>query len=404
MSPTNKRMVLWLLVAAVVSLGLLFSFRPEAVAVDLVTVQQQPMVVTIAEEGKTRVHDMYVLSAPVAGRVKRIDAHVGDPVSAGETVLAQIEPGDPSLLDPRSEAQARAALQAAESAQELAKAEVDQAEAELEFAESEWRRASELVVNGTISQHDYDLAARTLKTQQAVLATARAGLQVRMFELDQARAQLLSPLQTQQAHQDCECLPITAPVSGRVFRIYNASERVVAAGEPLLEIGNPLDLEISVDFLSSDAVKIQPGQAVIIAGWGGGEPLEGRVRLVEPFGFTKVSALGIEEQRVNVIIDFTGPDEERTALGHGYQVEARVVLWQSDDALTVPLTALYRVGEQWAVMVEANGRAEQRMVELDHRNNTDAAVLDGLQAGDRVVAHLSDRVQPGVRISQRQAE
>lgn len=404
MSPRNKRILLWLLVAAVVICGLLFSFRPEPVAVDLATVQQQPMVVTIAEEGKTRVHDMYVLSAPVAGRVKRIDAHVGDPVSAGETVLASIEPGDPSLLDPRSEAQARAALQAAESARELAQAEVDQAEAELEFAQSEWRRASELVVNGTISQHDYDLAARALKTQQAALATARAGLQVRMFELEQARAQLLSPLQTQQPAQDCECLPITAPVSGRVFRIYNASERVVAAGEPLVEIGDPLDLEISVDFLSSDAVQIHSGQDVIIAGWGGGEPLEGRVRLVEPFGFTKVSALGIEEQRVNVIIDFTGPVEQRAALGHGYQVEARVILWQSDQALTVPLTALYRVGEQWTVMLEQDGRAVERSVELGHRNGVSAEILDGLAAGDRVVAHLSDRVQPGVRITPRRAD
>jgi HlyD family secretion protein len=148
-------------------------------------------------------------------------------------------------------------------------------------------------------------------------------------------------------------------------------------------------------------VKIQPGQAVIIAGWGGGEPLEGRVRLVEPFGFTKVSALGIEEQRVNVIIDFTGPVEDRTALGHGYQVEARVILWQSENALTVPLTALYRVGEQWAVLVETNGRAEQRLVELGHRNNSVAEALEGLQAGDRVVAHLSDRVQAGIRISER---
>ncbi|HET6564162.1 MAG TPA: HlyD family efflux transporter periplasmic adaptor subunit [Xanthomonadales bacterium] len=397
-------MLLWLVVAAIVAVGLLLSFRPQAIPVDLVTVHLEPMVVTIAEEGKTQVHDMYVLSAPVAGQVMRINAHVGDPVQAGETVLARIEPGDPSLLDPRSEAQAQAALRTAESALALAQAEVDQATAELEFAQSEWRRANELVSNGTISQRDYDNASRALKAQQAALATTRASLQMRLFELDQAKAQLLSPLQTQQPLQDCECLPITAPVSGRVFKVFNASERVVAAGEPLLEIGDPMDLEISVDFLSSDAVKIRPGQSVIIAGWGGSEPLEGRVRLVEPFGFTKVSALGIEEQRVNVIIDFTGPVELRTALGHGYQVEARVILWSSDNALTVPLTALYRVGSQWSVMLERNGRAVQQEVVLGHRNATAAEILQGLEAGDRVVAYLSDRVQPGVRITQRQAD
>lgn len=401
MTAMNKRIVTWALLSGLVALSMFLAFRPQAVAVDLTTVQPGPMVVMVAEEGYTRVHDMYELSAPVAGRVKRIDAHVGDWVKAGETVLAQIEPGDPSLLDPRTEAQARAAVQTAESARALAEAEVEQAAAELEFAESEWRRANDLVVKGTISRRDFDDAARAHKAGQAALATARAALQMRLFELEQARAQLMSPAETRATRADCDCVPITAPVSGRVMRIPNSSARVVAAGEPLLEIGDPADLEIIVDFLSADAVLIRPGQAVIIDGWGGAEPLSGRVRVVEPFGFTKVSALGIEEQRVNVTIDFVGPADRRKQLGHGYQVEARVILWESESALTVPLTALFRAGEDWAVFIERDGRAQARPVRIGQRNGLVAEVLEGLAPGDRVLSHLSDRVTEGARITER---
>jgi HlyD family secretion protein len=403
MTAMAKRIVIWTVIAGLVAAGLVLSFRPQPLAVDMITVEPGPMTVTVAEEGQTRVHDMFVLSSPVAGHVKRIEAHVGDKVVAGETVLAQIEPGDPSFLDPRSEAQARAALKTAESARALAAAEVEQAAAELEFAQVEWRRASELVVNGTISRREFDDAERGYKARTAALATARAGLQMRLFELDQARALLLSPTQTQAPHADCDCVPITAPVSGRVLKVMNPSERVVTAGEPLLEIGDPGDLEISVDFLSADAVKIKPGQSVIVDGWGGEHTLAGRVRLVEPFGFTKVSALGIEEQRVNVTIDFAGTVNERARLGHGYQVEARVVLWQAEAVLTVPLTALFRIGSEWAVFVERDGRAELRAVRIGQRNGLVAQVLQGVAAGDHVIAHLNDRIVDGIRITQRNA-
>jgi HlyD family secretion protein len=401
MTAMNKRIVIWTVLAGLVASALMLAFRPQPVAVDLTTVQPGTMVVMVAEEGFTRVHDMYELSAPVAGRVKRIEVHVGDAVVAGETVLAQIEPGDPTLLDPRSEAQARAALQTAESALVLAQAEVKQAEAEMEFAESEWRRSNDLVAKGTISRRDFDNADRGHKAGKAALDTARAALQMRMFELDQARAQLLSPAEARAPHEDCDCVPITAPVSGRVMRILNPSARVVASGEPLLEIGNPGDLEIIVDFLSADAVLIRPGQTVIIEGWGGPEPLAGRVRVVEPFGFTKVSALGIEEQRVNVTIDFVGPAEQRERLGHGYQVEARVVLWEAESVLTVPLTALFRTDEGWAVFVEEDGRSRARPVQLSQRNGLVAEVVEGLQPGDRVLTHLSDRITGGARITER---
>jgi HlyD family secretion protein len=401
MSATNKRVIIWAMLTGLVALGLLLAFRPQAVLVDLTSVQPGSMAVFVADEGYTRVHDMYELSAPVAGQVQRIQVHAGDAVVAGETVVAQIEPGDPSLLDPRSEAQARAALQTAESALDLARAEVKQAEAEMEFAESEWRRANDLLASGMISRRDFDDAERAHKAGKADLDTARAGFQMGLFELEQVRAQLLSPGEARQARGDCECIPIMAPVSGRVMRIPNPSARVVGAGEVLMEIGDPESLEVVVDFLSIDAVLISPGQEVIIDEWGGAKPLAGRVRMVEPFGFTKVSALGIEEQRVNVTIDFTDPIKQRQRLGHGYQVQARVQIWKADSVLTVPLTALYRIDQGWAVFVSEDGRAHSRPVRIGQRNGLVAEVAEGLQPGDQVLTHLSDRVTEGVRVRQR---
>ena len=398
MTATGKRLVVWGTVATLLILGLALAFAPRPVPVDLVTLELGPMSVTVEEEGQTRIHDVYVLSAPVAGRVQRIDAHVGDAVVAGDTVLARIEPGDPSLLDPRSEALARAAIEAAESARALAVAQLEEATAELEFAQATLRRAYQLQERGVISTEAFDVAVRDDRTRRAAVETARAAVQVRLFELEQARAQLLSPTQTQDPHLECDCVPLTAPVSGRVLSIASTSERVVLAGEPILEIGDPADLEITADFLSASAVRISPGQRVMIEGWGGDGALAGHVRTVEPFGFTKISALGIEEQRVNVIIDFDDPPNEWSRLGHGYQVEARVVLWESETVLTVPLTATFRQDEDWVVFKEQDRRAALTRVQLGQRNGLVAEVVSGLAAGDRVVAHPSDRVGEGVRI------
>jgi HlyD family secretion protein len=325
---------------------------------------------------------------------------VGDPVVANETVLAQIEPGDPSFLDPRSEAQARAMIQAAEAARDLATAAVQDADAQYEFARAEYARMQELVVEGSVSKRDLDSAERDYKARRAGLGTARAALQVRNYELELARAQLVSPLQTQGPQEECECIPITAPVSGRILQIVDRSERVVREGDMLMQIGDSTDLEIVVDYLSMDAVKIEAGQRVIIENWGGNVLLEGRVRLVEPFGFLKISALGIEEQRVNVIIDFAN-DKGWERLGHGYQVESRVVLLEADAVLTVPLTALFRDGEHWALFIEEDGRARLRHVEMGQRNGVIAEIGDGLEAGNRVVVHPSDRITDGVRIASR---
>jgi HlyD family secretion protein len=359
------------------------------------------MEVTADEEGETRVHDVFVLSAPVAGRLRRIDAHVGDPVLADETVLARIEPADPTFLDPRTEAQARAARQAAVSALTLAKARVEEARAEFEYADAEFHRARELIAKGTISVRDAEAAERAYKARRAALSTAQAAVQMRTYELQQAEALLISPAQSRTRTDECDCVDVTAPVSGQVLQIVNPSERIVTAGEALVEIGDPGDLEIVVDFLSADAVQIEPGQRVIIERWGGESALVGHVRRIEPFGFRKTSALGIEEQRVNVIVDFTSPRNEWSRLGHGYQVDVRVVLWEQDAVLAIPLTALFRDDQRWAVFVDDDGRAALREVVVGHRNGMVAEIVSGLARGDRVVLHPSNRVIDGVRITGR---
>jgi HlyD family secretion protein len=394
-------MMFWGTLVAIVLLGLAFAFSPRAVIVDMVTVDRGELVITVNDEGETRVHDVYVLSAPVAGHMRRIDLHAGDAVTALETIVAEIQPIDPAFLDPRSEAQARADLRAAQSARELAEAEVERARAELVFAEREHSRSVRLIKDGTISQRDLDTAERNKRMTTAALATAIAAFDVRSYELERARAALVSPSQTTAGSEDCDCVAIRAPVHGRVLRILQQSEGVVAAGSPLIEIGNPRDLEIVVDLLSPDAVKVGPGQRVIIERWGGGAPLAGRVRLVEPFGYTKISALGIEEQRVNVVIDLTSDEGEWQRLAHGYQVDVRIVLWESDDTLIVPLLALFRDGSEWSVFVESDGRAELRKVEIGRRNSLDAEVLSGLEAGESVVLYPGGRVSSGVRIAER---
>jgi HlyD family secretion protein len=392
---------LWGAIAAALGVALALAFRPRAVAVDTSIVELGTLVVTVEDEGKTRVHDVYVLSAPVTGRMRRIDLHVGDPVVAAETVVAEIEPVDPAFLDPRSEAQARAEVHAMESAEKFAGAAVEQAQAELDFARREYDRARELIRENTISQRGLDEAERAYRTRRAALLTAQAELDRTVYQLERARAQLISPAGLRPTVGECACIALRSPVDGQVLKLSQQSEAVVAAGTSLAEVGDPRDLEIAVDLLSTDAVKVQAGQRVIIDGWGGPAPLEGRVRLVEPFGFTKVSALGIEEQRVNAIIDIVSPRDEWTRLAHGFQVDARIVLAERAAVLTVPLTALFRDGDDWAVFVVARGRAQLRHVTLSERNGVDAEITAGLAAGERVVLHPSDRVTDGVRVAPR---
>ncbi len=401
MKAHERRNLLWAILGGAVLLALFLAFRPQALPVDVLTLESSDLVVTVDEEGETRVRDVFVLSTPVAGRMLRIEAEAGDDVIANESILAEIEPVDPGFLDFRSEAQAQAAIRSAQSATALAQAEVDQALAELEFARAELDRARELIIDNTISQRALDDAERLQKTTKATYTTKLAALQVKNFELERARAELLSPTQGRPAPGDCECIPVSSPVDGVILRVLQESEGVVPAGEPLLEIGNSTDLEIVVDLLSADAVKVASGQRVIIEGWGGEVALEGRVQRVEPFGFTKVSALGIEEQRVNVIVDFVSEPQQWARLGHGYQVDLRIVLWEGSDLIRVPLTALFRNGNQWALFVDNDGEAERRQVEIGKRNGLQAEIVSGLEAGERIVMHPGDQVVDGVRIQPR---
>ena len=396
-----RRMTVWGVLILAVAVGIGYAFRPQPVLVDLASVGRGPLVVTVDEEGETRVKDIFVVSAPVMGRVLRIEAEVGDSVVAGETVVAELEPVDPGFLDLRSRAEGEAVVRAAEAARVLAAADVKRAEAELDFAGIELDRAERLLRKEWISESAYDSAQRAYETREAEVETAQAALEMSEHELDTASARLLSPTDDMGVREPCDCVPIRAPVDGRVLRVLHESAGVVQAAEPLLEIGDPENLEIVVDLLSADAVKVRAGQPVIVEEWGGGAPLAGRVRRVEPFGFTKVSALGIEEQRVNVIIDFTDPAENWARLGHGYRVEARIVLWQGDDVLKAPQGALFRQDGQWSVYVVEDGRARLRAVTLGQSNGFEAEIADGLTADATIVLHPSDRLAPDIRVAER---
>jgi len=389
----------WLPIAAATLATLTWLFWPRAVPVDFAVAGTGPLAVSISDEGETRVRDVFVVSAPVPGLMRRITLEAGDPVIAGKTVTARIEPSDPSFLDRRTAAEARAAAGAAEAAQKLAVASVRRAEAELDFARAELKRYRGLAERDTVSANDLDAAERRSRTAEAALDEARAALRVRESELAQARARLMAPgMARRNRSADCDCVDVYSPVSGTVLRILKESESVVTSGTALLEIGDPAEMEIVADLLSTDAVKVRAGQRVLIEAWGGDEPLGGEVRRVEPFGFTKVSALGIEEQRVNVIIDFTDPPQRWQRLGHGYRVEPRIILAATDSALKVPRAALFRDAGQWAVFFDDGGTARLRHVKLGLENGLEAEIIEGLAAGDRVVLQPGDRVSDGTRV------
>jgi HlyD family secretion protein len=300
------------------------------------------------------------------------------------------------------ETELRATANAAEAARANASAAVQRAQADRDFARAELERFRGLAARDTIAQNALDDAQRRERTASAALAEAKAQLAMREHEQERARAALLAPNAAGTTSGDCACVDVYTPITGRVLRVLQKSEGVVASSTPLIEVGDPAELEIVVDLLSADAVRVAPGQRVYIEGWGEPEPLNGVVQRVEPFGFTKISALGIEEQRVNVIIDFTDPPERWQRLGHGYRVEPRIVLWQSEDVLKIPLPALFRDGDAWAVFAVDGGRAALRHVKLGRDNGIEAEIVEGLEAGQEVVLHPSDRVTDGARIVARE--
>jgi HlyD family secretion protein len=367
------------------------------------------MEVTVDDDGKTNLRHIYAVSAPIAGKVLRIsqrpgDAgpsrHVGDEVDSA-TVVAVMQPTTPNFNDVRSREEAQAAVAAADAAVKQAESEVRKLEAAVKFYRIELERAQALARTQAVSAQALDRARFDAETNEAALTSAKAQVQVWQGVRASLAARLIEPstVAGSPANPGC-CIEVRAPVTGRVLKIVQQSEAVVQAGTPLIEIGDPRDLEVIADLLSADAVKISTGAAVRIDGWGG-PPIRGRVTRVDPTGFLKVSSLGIEEQRVRVTIDLVDPPETWSRLGHDYRVIVHVTVWNIDDALTVPLGALFRKGDEWAMFTAQEGRAHTTAVQVGHRNARAAEVLAGLSTGDHIVLHPSDRIADGVRITPR---
>jgi HlyD family secretion protein len=383
--------------AAILALLVVLAFWPKPASVDLAPAERGRMTVTVDEEGKTRVRDRFVVSAPVAGHVQRIELEPGDSVVAGVSVVATFNPADPNPLDVRTRAEAEAGAKAAEASLGRARAERERAAAAEKLARSDLGRTQALAAKQATSRQSLDSAESQARSAEEALRAAEFGVANATQELARARARLFSA--SERSAPGPQSILLHSPIDGVVFKRLRESEAVVPAGEPLIEMGDPRRLEIVVDFLSTDAVKIRPGDLAQIERWGGEAVVHGRVRLVEPSGFLKISALGVEEQRVNVIIDFQDPFEAWKRLGDGYRVEVRVIIWQEEGVLKIPTSSLFRRGKSWAVFVAENGRARLRLVEIGRRNDTEAQVLSGIAKGEIVIVHPGEAVKDGSRVT-----
>ncbi len=378
-----------------------YVLRPDPVPVDLGGVDWRSLTLSVREAGLTRIRERYAISTPLDGRLQRITLKVGDQVNADQTVIARLEPTLPTLLDPRAIAQIKARVQAAQRRVEVAKLRLESATVEARHAEAERARIYQLYQQDAVAEAERQHAELQARLSTDAQRAAQYDVEICEFELELERAALLI---TESSHEDSPAdmlLTIRAPIDGRVLRMHQEHSAVIPAGTVLLEIGDPHDLEVVVDVLSRDAVKIQPGAAVTLHRWGGPQSLRGTVRYVEPSGYTKVSALGVEEQRVDVVIDFSDPPQQRAALGDAFRVEAEISLWHNPHVLTVPTAALFRSGEQWAAFVHADGRAQQQQVQLGQRNEQLAEVLDGLSPGVDVVLYPSEQIRTGTPIRSR---
>jgi HlyD family secretion protein len=387
-----------MLVGALVLAAIVYGFLPRPVEADLAEVTRGPMRVTVDEEGKTRIRERYVVSAPLTGTLHRVRLKPGHKVARGETV-AVIEPTDPKLLDARERAEAAARVGIAEAALKQAEARVTAARREHELAVAQFDRARASYAKGGASIDEVHITESRAQVKAAEIRAAEAAERVARSELDLARAALIRTDPASALPAESARLEVPAPADGKVLRVFQESAAVVTPGTPILEVGDPADLELVIEALSTDAVRISPGDRVIVERWGGDGSLEARVRWVEPAGFLKKSALGVEEQRVYVIADFVGPPEKRLALGDAFRVETRIVVWESADSVRVPAGALFRGPDgRWAVFAVRDGRAATTPLTVGRSNGLEAEVLAGLAPGDRVVLHPSDRVKDGVEV------
>jgi HlyD family secretion protein len=389
----NRRVLLSVLIVGTL---VAVAVWPRAVPVETGVVVRGPLLATIDEEGETRVRHRYILTAPVSGEVLRIDLEPGDPVTRGMT-LATVRAAPPVPLDARARAETEAAILSARAALGRLTAERDRAETTLRRVRQQTERTRTLAQAGAVAPEELEAREAELQMAQEAVQAAEFAVAQAQHDIDAAAARLAPP-SSAGGRRD---YTVTSPVNGVVLRRHRESQSVVPAGEPLLEVGDPNQLEIVADLLSADAVAIAPGSEVLIERWGGNQILEGRVRRIEPAGFTKISALGVEEQRVNAIIEFETPTEAARALGDGYRVDVRIVTWRTDAALKLPPGALFREGDAWAVYVVQVGVARVRSVTVGHRSDTEAEITCGLEAGDSVVLFPPDTLEDGRKVTPR---
>jgi len=372
--------------------------RPKPLPVEIGVVSRGSLAVSVLEEGKTRIRHRYTISPPVGGFLQRVELRAGAPIEAGKTVLARIQAELASLLDPRAQSQAEAQVHAAEASLHQHQADLERASTAADLAERERQRALPLHQTGAISVKDWDSADMASTMRQRELRSAEFGLEVAKFELEQAQAALLQA----EGHIDPSAEPfkIVAPVSGYVLNVFEESARVMPAGTPVMEVGDPTDLEAEIELLSTDAAGVKPGATAMIERWGGPKPIPATVEIVEPAAFTKVSALGVEEQRVKVRVEFSEhPGQEQ--LGDRYRVEARIFTWNSADVLQIPTGALFRRGGDWMCFVADSGKAKLQKVEIGHNNGIAAEVLSGISDGQKVILHPPDAVTAGAAVRAR---
>jgi HlyD family secretion protein len=386
------------IVAAVVVALLTIWLRPTPVRVNVAKATRGPMRVTVDGEGKTRVRDRYVVAAPVAGRLRRIALRRGDAVESGQ-VIAQIDPLPLTPLDPRQRAEAIARVNAAQDAKREIDRMIERSKAIYDQARRDCERCEILARSGDISRQELERAQTAVTTSFREYEAARSRAESAVHEVEIASAALLAANQSQSQSPARAAVRVHAPTRGKVLRVVEESERVIVAGAPMVELSNPAKLELVIELLSTDAVKVLPGAQVFIEEWGGPEALEARVRLVEPSAFTKISALGIEEQRVNVVADLTGPS---SVLGDGYRIEGRIVVWQTEDVLQVPVSALFRRGDSWSLFVVENGIARSRDVEIGQRTPFQAEIKGGLEEGAEVIVHPSNEITDGTRLERQE--
>lgn len=397
----SKRTITLIGLGAALIVGLSYvSFRTDPVPVDLATVSRGPLEITINADGKTQVHDLFEIASPISGTALRSPVEEGDAVRAGETIVAIVRPSSSGLLDARAQLQAEAALQEALAARHVAEADLKQAEETQAFAQTQFDRTKALVERSVASVTRLEDASQRLAVANAAIQAAQARIEMSDGAIERARASLLGPSDKMSAPDSC-CVEVISPADGVVLSVAAISERPVLIGAPLVSIGDPERLELVADILSNDAVRLSPGALAYVERWGGDTVLEAKLDRIDPKARTKVSALGIEEQRVDAYFTLTSQSKDRANLGDGFSVFLRIVEWRAEKALQIPLSAAFRTGPDWAVFVAQSGFAERRAVTLGRRNDRMVEVLSGLEIGNTVIVHPSDAISSGVKLIER---